>query len=139
MSDDRRGVSLRNKNNRRQAVTDPRQISQNGSRDGPPKGPYPPQAPQGRPSMESVRSTDSRPRPRPRPNDSTTNMVKKRYSVRYGQPGEGNQGLGIPGIPQMPPNFMQQNSSSTSLGKQQQQQAIDIRALRDPNLQPDQC
>ena len=138
-ADRSKGVSLRKRENRRQGQ-ESRSRPPNGLRDGPRRGPSPAQAPsQGRPSMESVNSTEVRPRPRPKANDSTTNMVKKRYSVRYNQVPDITQGAPpLPGLPQLPPQFAQQNGSSASLG-QQQGQGVDLRALRDPNLQPDQC
>ena len=154
---ERVGVSLRQKRNRRQAVQDPAEL-RNGS-PGPqqyqqqqkPQLPLPQpsqgsgvsQISQGRRSNDSARSGEPRARPRPKADDSTSNLVKKRYSVRYGQQAPGSsQGAGappVPSVPRLPPNFAQQNSSSASVGSQGRNQALDMRALRDPNLQPDQC
>ena len=142
------GVSLRQKRNRRQAIQDP-QVVGNSLRDNRPQLP-PPQPSQGsaisgisqisqsRVSTESNRSGDVRPKPRPKRNDETSNLVKKRYSVRYGQAPDISQGApSVPGIPRLPQNFAQQNGSNASLA--QQNQGVDMRALRDPNLKPDQC
>lgn len=139
-ADRSKGVSLRKRDGRRQGIQESRSRPPNSLRDGPRGGsPNSFAAPKSRPSMESVNSTDVRPRPRPKANDSTTNMVKKRYSIRYTQAPDITQGAPpVPGIPQLPPQFAQQNGSSTSLA-QQPGQGVDIRALRDPNLQPDQC
>ena len=146
-AEDRSGVSLRQKKNRRQALQgDP---FANGGRDPRPQLP-PPQGSQGsgisqvsqytgRPSQESSRS-EARPRPRQKGNENTSNLVKKRYSVRYGQAPDASQGAPpLPGVPRVPQNFLQANGSSTSLGHHRKKSSVDVRALRNPNLQPGQC
>ena len=151
MADERQDVSLRSKNTRRQGFsagseaaavrTGPRDRSQaSSSSNNRQQG-------VGRPSLESVRSNESKPpRPaRPRANDSTTNAVKKRYSYRYAQPPDLNAVPTIPTLPPVPALYAQLNDSNASFSQQQQQQqqqrrgGLDIKALRDPNLQPERC
>lgn len=131
MADGRQDVSLRSRHRRQGFSTGPE------TRDAP-RDRSQASGRQGRPSMESVRSAETKSRPRPRANDTTTDMVKKRYSVRYAQQPDRNQGIpSMPGLPTIPVMYSQQNGSSVSLS--QQRGGLDIKALRDPNLQADQC
>ena len=134
MADERHDVSLRSKHRRQGFSTGHHEPREAASRDRSQAS----GSRQGRPSMESVRSAEPKPRPRPRANDTTTDMVKKRYSVRYGQQPDRGQGIpAIPGLPTMPAMYSQQNGSGVSLSNQRG--GLDIKALRDPNLQADQC
>ena len=75
-----------------------------------------------------------------RTNDTTSNLVKKRYSIRYNQASDINRGAlpPVPGVPKLPPAFAQQDGTrdvATPLAHQ----GVDMRMLRDPDLQSDQC
>ena len=131
--DKSKGFSLRSKKSRREGIRDPRDL---GTR--PDRGQYPSKSSsQGRPSNDGD-STDSRVRPRPKPSDTTSNLVKKRYSIRYNQIPDIN--LSAPPLPAAPPNqqFYDQQDVRNGNGAPQGQ-GLDLRALRDPNLQADQC
>ena len=128
-----KGFSLRNKKSRREGIRDPRDL---GSR--PDRNQYSSKSSsQGRPSNDG-NSSDPRVRPRPKPSDTTSDLVKKRYSIRYNQVPDINQGA--PPLPAIPPNsqlYGQPDGTNGNGGSQGQ--GLDLRALRDPNLQADQC
>ena len=139
MADERQDISLRSKTTRRQGFS-----AGHDARKGPPAPPRDKSqasssSRQGgsRPSLESARSNESKPRPRPKANDSTTNAVKKRYSYRYAQPPDLSAVPTIPTLPPMPALYAQQNDSNASFA--QRRGGLDIKALRDPDLQPERC
>jgi hypothetical protein len=135
--------SLRKKNNRRQGVPqDPREAAPYLEK--PPSQHRPSQDSQrGRPSRDGnspAPSAEPRPRPRERKDTTTANLVKKRYSIRYGQvPDGGFDAPPMPGVPQIPQDFSQQDRRRDGPAEQQSGGGLDKRALRDPNLQADQC
>ena len=93
---------------------------------------------QTRPEPEGS-STDPRARPRLRTNDTTSNLVKKRYSIRYNQAPDFSQGAPpVPGIPKIPAAFAQQDGAPDAEAPTAHR-GVDIRMLRDPDLQSDQC
>ena len=130
-----KGFSLRKRHDRRQGHKDPREL-RDGRADRN-------QLPPPRRSHESRTSNDTsasepRPRPRQRVNDATSNLVKKRYSVRYNQAPDFSQGLPpLPGVPKIPQSYGQLDRRGAD--DPRGAQGIDVRALRDPNFKADQC
>jgi len=89
------------------------------------------------------------PAPRPRPSisggttDRTADLVKRRYSTRFAQPHDNELPPPIPGIPQLPRNYASSKASSRA-GRSPdrrdgQRLRLDLKALRDAHLQPEQC
>ena len=149
MSEKQKGISLRKKRTKKKdapTISAPRQIS----------APMPvnaagigaaTQSSSVRPSMDSSRSRSKGPGPdgpqqRQRA-DKTADLVKRRYSQKIMQlpsdfPGSGAP---MPDLPQMPSQF--RDKSQTRDGRPDQSAdgrglKVDMRALRDPNLQADQ-
>lgn len=158
--DGNKGVSLRKKN-RRQAVPGSNDLSERrDKRDYPSQGrpsndtkrsndgrSSDGRSNDGRRNNDGRRSNDERSgrdgkeqrsRPRPKPSDSTANMVKKRYSIRYNQTPDvnGQNAPPVPGVPSIPQSFAKPPGSRDGPS---QTGGIDKRILRDPNLQADQC
>lgn len=98
----------------------------------------------GRPSTESNRSGKKLDAPRERPQrpDKTADLVKRRYSQKLQLPTDfGNGELGaLPQIPSQyrdaPPTRDARRPSATPDGPALR---VDMNALRDPNLRPEQC
>ncbi|MCJ1357704.1 MAG: exocyst complex component exo84 [Icmadophila ericetorum] len=88
----------------------------------------------GRPSG-SGRSSPAPPRPQQRPGGATSELVKKRYSVRYLHPPDlsGADAPPIPGVPSLP-GLYKQNSRSREDIPSIRKNGPDRRALEDPNL-----
>lgn len=143
MSDDRRGISLRKKKNTnvRPQISAPRPVPEdiNGS------------TPQINGSYETLpltRTETSQSSLRGRPSfqgqDRTADLVKRRYSTRFvGYPNDNGLAPPVPSMPSLPAQFQRQASSSPqrddraqSVGKNLK---LDVKALRDPNLVPEQC
>ncbi|PVI03553.1 hypothetical protein DM02DRAFT_587729 [Periconia macrospinosa] len=101
----------------------------------------------GRPSNDSARSGRPLdvPRERPQRNNTTADLVKRRYSAKITQlptdfPGNGAP---MPELPKLPAQFQQQQPPPSRDGRPQATSdgrgvRPDIRALQDPNLRPDQ-
>jgi hypothetical protein len=145
MSEERgKGISLRKKRTQR-TKGPPSEIP---PRRQPISGPMPVGAPQssGRPSQESNRSGRKLDAPRERPQraDKTAELVKRRYSQRITQlPADFGNGAPMPAMPQLPAQYRVAPPSrdgrppGTSDGSRALQ--VDMRALRDPDLVPEQC
>ncbi|KAF1955724.1 putative exocyst complex component Exo84 [Byssothecium circinans] len=154
MSDDRerKGISLRKKKPDKRAkssknapqISAPLQIS----------GPRPQGlgaatlSSSGRPSQDSSRSgprSDAPPRERPSRNNTTAELVKRRYSAKITQlpadfPGNGAP---MPEMPKLPMQYMQQQPPPSRDGRPPgssdgRRVKPDMRMLQDPNLRPDQ-
>jgi hypothetical protein len=146
MADERgKGISLRKK--RTQRPKDP--PTEIPPRRQPISGPLPAglAATQnsGRPSHDSNRSGKKLDAPRERPQraDKTAELVKRRYSQRITQlPADFGNGAPMPAMPQLPAQYRVAPPSGdgrppgTSDGRALQ---VDMRALRDPDLVPEQC
>ena len=82
-----------------------------------------------------------RPRERPQNGDRTADLVKRRYSTRFALAqdfGDGSQQLPI--VPSIPDQFaVQPPSRDGNQGSGGQRVKVDVKALRDPSLQPEQC
>lgn len=131
MSEERSKISLRSgKRKKRPTISAPRQISSPIIQDGSPKGPVPSEP-------------ASRPRPRPPPvaGGKTSDLVKRRYSTRFN-----NVPAGYDGAPPMPPVASLANFEPRDRGNDRPPPSrgggaapvIDVKALRDPALIPDQ-
>ena len=78
--------------------------------------------------------------------DKTADLVKRRYSTRFNAvPQDGAPPLpGMPGLPQMPMQYKNQQPPPSRDERRPgssngQKIAVEARALRDPNLQPEKC
>ena len=76
---------------------------------------------------------------RPQLGGQTSNLIKKRYSIRYNQLPDLNDpdAPPVPGISKFQQALAQQFGSRD--GSPARQQGVDIKALRDPSLQAEQC
>ncbi|THW09721.1 hypothetical protein D6D26_00168 [Aureobasidium pullulans] len=77
--------------------------------------------------------------PRPRPSlggpDSTTDLVKRRYSTRFANyPQDAERAPSVPNIPA----HLAQSRPNRSPDRRGERIRVDVNALRDPHLQPDQ-
>lgn len=138
-------VSLRKKKTvvNRPKISAPQQIVTNQSNESVPTL----NAPNWNPSVNGSNTTLPIPAPSPRPRpsingtDRTADLVKRRYSTRFAQPTD--DGLPIPGIPQLPAQYASSVRSGRSNRSPErapgQRIRIDLKALRDPNLLPDKC
>ncbi|KAM5348272.1 hypothetical protein ACJ41O_008096 [Fusarium nematophilum] len=132
MSEERSKISLRSgKRKKRPTISAPRQISSPIVQDG--SSPKPP------PLGEAA----TRPRPRPPPvaGGKTSDLVKRRYSTRFNNL-PANYNAGAPPMPQPPTlgSYEPRDRSATRPPPSRGGAApvLDIKALRDPNLTPDQ-
>lgn len=84
-------------------------------------------------------STDPRVRSRPRPGGQTSDIVKKRYSIRYNAlPDFSNADAPpMPGVPKIPQIFDTDGGRAESPAPKSQ--GVDLRALNDPSLEAEQC
>lgn len=82
-----------------------------------------------------------RPRERPQNGDRTADLVKRRYSTRFALTQDFGAGpIQLPTIPSIPNQFAVQPPSrdgNQDIGGQRVK--VDVKALRDPSLQPEQC
>lgn len=82
-----------------------------------------------------------RPRERPQNGDRTADLVKRRYSTRFALTQDFDAGPTLlPTVPSIPGQFAVQPPSrdgNQSTGGQRVK--VDVQALRDPSLQPEQC
>lgn len=147
MSEDKKGISLRKKREKQSkpgknkdiSVSAPRQIS------APlPAGVTPASFQNSaRPSTESNRSGRrlDAPRERPQRPDKTADLVKRRYSQKLQLPADfGNGELGA--LPQIPSQFRNPPSQSRDgrpPGGPDEVLRVDMKALRDPQLNHEKC
>jgi hypothetical protein len=137
-SDDKekRGISLRKKRTVKPKISAPKQIS----------GPLPLNA-----SAESVNrpkaSLDGglprgpRPRTRPQNGDTTADLIQRRYSTRFATlPSDFDATAPpLPSLPKIPSSFAVQPPSRDGPLSSGTRVKIDVKALSNPNLKPDQC
>ncbi|PFH61567.1 hypothetical protein XA68_16990 [Ophiocordyceps unilateralis] len=136
MSDERNKISLRSgpKRKGRPTISAPRQIS----------------SPLGQDGVSKLAESASRPRLRPAPmaGGKTSNLVKQRYSTRFNNPPAGLDAGIPPPMPALPSNMDRRAGMTTKMTTTTTTAAaprgvgaapvVDIEALRDPNLVPDQ-
>jgi hypothetical protein len=102
------------------------------------------------PSQSGSASNLSVPQPRPSINgtDKTADLVKRRYSTRFAQPQDSELPPPVPGLPQLPAQYASEppgrksgRSPARSPNRREggQRINIDLKPLRDPHLQPEQC
>ena len=94
------------------------------------------------PSIDTP-SLPSGPRPRERPQngDRTADLVKRRYSTRFALTQDFGAGpTQLPTLPSISKQFaVQPPSRDGNQGAGGQRVKVDVKALRDPSLQPEQC
>ncbi|KAI5463259.1 Cullin repeat-like-containing domain protein [Mariannaea sp. PMI_226] len=130
MSEERSKISLRSgKRKKRPTISAPRQISNPILNNGSPKGPVPAE-----PAIQS------RSRPPPTASGKASDLVKRRYSTRFN-----NVPKAFDGAPPMPPalrigNYARDTSQDRAPPSRGggADPVVDIKALRDPALIPDQ-
>ncbi|KAF2754602.1 hypothetical protein EJ05DRAFT_541167 [Pseudovirgaria hyperparasitica] len=141
-----KGISLRKKKKTKPQISAPKQISAPLPQGVPVPGgtiPRPRQDGSPAPSSGSGRDAGVRPRPRPQQSDVTADLVKRRYSTRFTQMPDFN-GDGVPpmpSVPAIPKQSMQPPPSRdgrASAGEGEKKIRVDPKALRDPNLRPEQ-
>ena len=127
MEDKGKGFSLRKKASRRIVISAPKQIS-------------PPIPSQGTSRSNGAGNFLDVPRERPPLSGKTSDLVKRRYSTRFTQIPDFSQD-GIPSIPPIPSLPGQLNKPPSRDGHPAGSQApsVDMGALQDPGLQPEQC
>jgi len=127
MEDKGKGFSLRKKASRRVVISAPKQISP----------PVPTQAP---PRSNGAGNLLDVPRERPQLSGKTSDLVKRRYSTRFTQLPDFSQD-GISPIPSVPPLLGQLSQPPSRDGHPSGSQApsVDIKALQDPDLDPETC
>ena len=135
MDEKSKGISLRKNRSRKPKISAP--IS------GPlPAGIAVSQSSQPRPSIDGAGLPGGpRPRERPQNGDRTADLVKRRYSTRFAlQQDFGDGPPPLPTVPLIPSQFaVQPPSRDGNQGSGGQRVKVDVKALRDPSLQPDQC
>lgn len=127
MEDKGKGFSLRKKASRRLPISAPKQISASV------------------PTQSTSRSDGTGnsldiPLERPQVGGKTSDLVKRRYSTRFTHLPDFSQN-GAPPIPSMP-NLLSQHSQPPSRDGPpagSQVPKVDMKALRDPDLQPEKC
>ena len=97
----------------------------------------------GRPSNESSRSGRRLdvPRERPQRQDKTADLVKRRYSQKLQLPADfgGNDLSSMPSIPQQYRDVPPSRDGRPPGSSDGRSVKVDLKALRDPNLRPEQC
>ena len=139
---EKRGISLRKKRSGKPKISAPKQIS----------GPLPintstDSVNRPKPSLDGPGGLPSGPRPRPRPQgaDATADMIQRRYSTRFANaPSDFVEAPPpMPNLPKMPGKFAVQPPRPSMDGRPSTDSArrikVDIKALSNPNLKPDQC
>ncbi|KAG9640909.1 putative exocyst complex component Exo84, partial [Aureobasidium melanogenum] len=145
MSEKAKGiVSLRKKKTtKRPQISAPRQIVPTQQNDSTPSLQPPPlqhsQSSDTAPRNNSQTSQTSLAVPRPRPSlggpDRTADLVKRRYSTRFANyPQDAERAPSVPNIPA----HLAQSRPNRSPDRRSERIRVDINALRDPDLQPDQ-
>ncbi|KKY36018.1 putative exocyst complex component exo84 [Diaporthe ampelina] len=140
MSEERRGISLRKggKRNPRPKISAPRQISEPIANDG---VPVPRSSGGARPMAAEV---TPRPRPPPQAGGKTSDYVKRRYSTRYNIP-DNFDVTAAPPMPTMPTLDKYEPYRKPAAAEPPRSrggpvggtQAVDVKSLRDPRLNPD--
>ena len=69
---------------------------------------------------------------------ATSDIVKKRYSVRYNQAPDFNSIDAPPPVPSLP-STAQKHAKQPSGGGPTQEQRVELRALKDPSLEAEAC
>ncbi|KAK4954297.1 exocyst complex component exo84 [Elasticomyces elasticus] len=151
-----KGISLRRKKTTRPTISAPRQISSTSTAQAPPSQSRDRSADSRNPSLWETQTNASGNTTTTRPglsSDKTSDLVKRRYSTRFagGVPQHGfNDGLAppVPAIPSLPAQYTQQRRPSSdsrspsrdgrSLSREGPRLKVDVRALKDPNLQAEQ-
>jgi hypothetical protein len=125
-----KGISLRTKRKGRPAISAPKQIS----------GPIPQSASNAsrKPAADGL---PSRPQPRPQAGGATSDLVKRRYSTRFNNLPTDFDATAppMPSVPSLPIQYA--NGRDRGAGGAPSRSpgvAVDINALRDPRLQPEQ-
>ena len=126
-----RGLTLRRKGNRRPQISAPQQIQNSvGLKQAPAAG-------SGKPNPVP------REKPQPQPSEATSDLVKRRYSTRFNQLPDFSAGApAVPGLPQLPQQFVDGRGRSPrrpGTAGTSGPIEVDVNALRDPKLQPEQC
>jgi hypothetical protein len=149
MSEKAKGiVSLRKKKTtKRPQISAPRQIVPADQNTSTPSLHPPPlqhsQSSDTAPRSNSQASQASQAVPRPRPSlggpDRTADLVKRRYSTRFANyPQEAERAPSVPNIPQHLAGHSRPNRSPDRRAAPGEPIRVDVNALRDPDLQPDQ-
>ncbi|KAK3644831.1 exocyst complex component exo84 [Elasticomyces elasticus] len=154
-----KGISLRRKKTTRPTISAPRQISSTSTAQAsapPPSQSRDRSADSRNPSLWETQTNASGNTTTTRPglsSDKTSDLVKRRYSTRFagGVPQHGfNDGLAppVPAIPSLPAQYSQQRRPSSdsrspsrdgcSPSRDGPRLRVDVRALKDPNLQAEQ-
>lgn len=135
---DKRGISLRKKRTVKPKISAPKQIS----------GPLPVNA-----STDSLNRSQTSldvglpsgpkaPRPRPQNGDATADLIQRRYSTRFATlPTDFDvTAPPLPSVPKVPAQFAVQPPSRDGMPFSSGQRVrVDLQALSNPNLKPDQC
>ncbi|KAF2103523.1 hypothetical protein NA57DRAFT_53042 [Rhizodiscina lignyota] len=139
--DEKRGISLRKKRTVKPKISAPKQISApipQGTNSGS-------EARVGRPGAGvGTARPPAAPRERTPQNDKTADLVKRRYSTRFIQPPQDfSAGApAVPGLPTIPAQYRNQPSPLRDTGERRGGDGsgikVDIKALRDPKLRPDE-
>ncbi|TKX25463.1 putative exocyst complex component exo84 [Elsinoe australis] len=144
MSDEKKGISLRKKknNNVRPKISAPQPVPEDGTPGHTPLmggGSFEP------PPLQRVETSQSSLRSRPSMHaDRTADLVKRRYSTRFvGYPHDDRLAPPMPAMPSLPVEYQSVRSAPPSRdGKPPEAGGkslkVDIRALRDQNLVPEQ-
>ncbi|PNS18647.1 Exocyst complex component exo84 [Sphaceloma murrayae] len=143
MSDEKKGISLRKKkNNNRPKISAPRPVPEDATPGHTPEidtGAFEP------PPLQRVETSQSSLRSRPSMHtDRTADLVKRRYSTRMvGYPHDDRLAPPMPAMPSLPMEYQSMKSAPPSRDGQPQEAVgkslkVDIRAMRDPNLVPEQ-
>lgn len=152
-----KGISLRKKKSTRPKISAPKQIIPQESNTSAPTVPSVPSVPGLQPPQwndgASRKSSETQASVRGRPSmggpDRTADLVKRRYSTRFvNLPSEAGLAPPVPSVPQIPGQYGLGISSSRSPSRDGQGRSpdrggqkvkVDVKALRDSNLQPEQC
>lgn len=136
-------ASLRKKKTtKRPQISAPRQIATNQDDATPALRPPPSQSLPDSASRNNSQASLAVPSPSPRPRpsiggaDRTADLVKRRYSTRFanGYPQDAERAPSVPNIPA----HLAQSRPSRSPDRRGERIHVDVNALRDPHLQPEQ-
>lgn len=131
MSEEKKGISLRTKRKGRPAISAPKQIS----------GPIQQQQDGGGRSRDGAQPYDTPPQ-RPQKGGKTSDLVKRRYSTRFNNlPTDFDASAPpMPSLPSIPNQFGPPRSRTrdVSPGPRGAALPVDLAALRDPRLKPEQ-
>ncbi|KFA78858.1 hypothetical protein S40288_05314 [Stachybotrys chartarum IBT 40288] len=134
MSEERSKISLRSGNKRkgRPTISAPKQISSPIPQDAQPRP--------GAPATVSDPSSRQRPRPPPVTSGKTSDLVKRRYSTRFNNLPNNFDATAppVPSVPSLPADNFGSNERRPPPSRGGAAPTVDINALRDPNMVPDQ-